>query len=76
MAIAEQTETAVSTAPTRWEKIKAATEILFNSKVAMVGLLLVGFWVIVATFADDCIIRPQHWGTCLAGETRYDDASP
>ncbi|MCP5096360.1 MAG: ABC transporter permease [Chloroflexi bacterium] len=74
--MAEQTETAVSTAPTRWEKIKAATEILFNSKVAMVGLLLVGFWVIVATFADDCIIRPQHWGTCLAGETTYDDAAP
>ena len=67
---------AVSATPTRWEKAKAALEILFGSKVAVAGLLLVGFWVIVAIFADDCIIQPNKWVTCLAGETTYEDASP
>ena len=48
-------------APTRWDKIKEGLQLLRRSKVAMVGLLLVGFWVIVALFADNCIISPQCW---------------
>ncbi|GAB4578635.1 MAG: ABC transporter permease [Anaerolineales bacterium] len=52
-------------------------EVLFRSRVAVVGLILVGFWVVIATFADDCIIRPQHWVTCLlSGETTYEGATP
>lgn len=65
MTTAEQTvqpnEQAISTSPTRWEKIKAGLRILFSSKVAIVGLILVGFWVIVAIFADNCIITPACW---------------
>jgi len=65
MTTAEQTAQsggpAVSAAPTRWEKVKAGLGILFSSKVAIVGLCLVGFWVIVALFADNCIISPACW---------------
>ena len=50
-----------SAAPTRWEKMKANLGILFNSKVAVVGLCLVGFWVIIALFADNCIFSPACW---------------
>ncbi len=65
MTIAEQTVSsggpAVSATPTRWEKIKAGLEVLLGSRVAIVGLCLVGFWVIVALFADNCIISPACW---------------
>jgi peptide/nickel transport system permease protein len=44
--------------------------------VAVVGLFLVGFWVVVAIFADDCIIHPNQWLTCIAGETTYEGATP
>jgi peptide/nickel transport system permease protein len=50
-----------SIAPTRWEKMQAGLGILFNSKVAVVGLCLVGFWVIIALFADNCIFSPACW---------------
>lgn len=45
----------------RKEKLKAGLGILFKSRVALVGLFLVGFWVIVALFTDNCIISPQCW---------------
>jgi len=65
MTTAEQTAQsggpAVSATPTRWEKIKAALGILLSSKVAVVGLCLVGFWVIVALFADNCVVSPACW---------------
>lgn len=76
MAVAEQAGPVASAAPTRWEKTRAAIAILLGSKVAVVGLLLVGFWLVVAIFADDCIIHPNQWGTCLGGETTYDGATP
>jgi len=34
---------------------------LRRSKTALVGLGLVMFWVIVAIFADDCLINPAFW---------------
>ncbi len=37
--------------PTRWQKIKENLSILFQSKVAVVGLAIVLFWVFVAIFA-------------------------
>ncbi len=68
---------AVSSAPSRWSKIKASLQIFANSKVALVGLLLVGFWIIVAMFADDCIIRPTLWAGCFTGEREtYSQTSP
>jgi peptide/nickel transport system permease protein len=63
MAVAERT-TGVSIAPARpspWQKAKAGLEILTRSKIALVGLALVGFWVIVALFADDCLVQPACW---------------
>ncbi len=61
MTVAEKTGAAVSVMPTRWEKMKAGLEILLSSRVAVIGLLLVGFWVIIALFADNCIISPSCW---------------
>ncbi len=66
----------VKAAPTRMEKLRANLEILFNSRIAVVGLFLVGFWLIVALFADDCILRPQHWVGCVFQETTYEGATP
>lgn len=51
----------VSAAPSRWQKIRTSLEILFSSKVAVVGLFLFGFWVIVALLADTCLINPGCW---------------
>ncbi len=77
MAVTDAPFAPSATAPSVWQKIRASLEVLFRSKVAVVGLILVGFWVVVATFADDCIIRPQHWLTCLiGGQTTYDGATP
>jgi peptide/nickel transport system permease protein len=67
----------VSSPPSRWEKIKESLDILRRSNVALVGLCLVGFWVIVALFADDCIIRPNHWLDCAIGDREaYDITTP
>ena len=51
----------LSTAPTRGQKIKASLQILLRSKIAVAGLILVAFWVIVALFADNCIVSPACW---------------
>jgi peptide/nickel transport system permease protein len=47
--------------PTVGSRLKAAWTILRGSRIAMFGLVLVGFWVIVALFADNCIISPACW---------------
>jgi peptide/nickel transport system permease protein len=47
--------------PSRWAKIRAGLDLLGRSKIALVGLGLVAFWVIVALFADDCLIQPACW---------------
>ena len=67
----------VSSPPSRWDKIKESLAILRRSQVALVGLFLVGFWIIVALFADDCIIRPAHWLGCMVGDTdSYNATTP
>ena len=53
--------------PSRWKKIRENLEIFSQSKVALVGLLLVGFWVFVAIFADNCLLIPAQWGNCITG---------
>ncbi|RRR65598.1 MAG: ABC transporter permease [Candidatus Viridilinea halotolerans] len=35
--------------------------VLLRSPIFMAGLLLVGFWVVVGIFADDCVVRPNCW---------------
>jgi peptide/nickel transport system permease protein len=62
MAVIEQTSgLPVPVRPVRWQKARDGFAILVRSKTAMVGLVLVAFWVIVALFADDCIIQPACW---------------
>lgn len=47
--------------PSGWAKVGAGLRLLTKSKIALVGFSLVAFWVIVAIFADDCIISPGCW---------------
>ena len=63
-AISEQPTAGVPAIPagkSRWQKMQDGLRLLLTSKIAVVGLILVGFWVIVAIFADDCIISPACW---------------
>ena len=62
--LSEQPTTAVPAIPagkSRSQKIKEGLGLLFRSKIAVAGLILVGFWVIVALFADNCIVSPACW---------------
>ncbi len=61
--------------PTRWDKIKANLEILASSRIALVGLFLVGFWLFLAIFADDCLLHPGWWRAC-AVDTTHQEATP
>jgi peptide/nickel transport system permease protein len=45
----------------RGAQLRAFLALLAKSRTATVGLVLVGFWVIVALFADDCLINPGCW---------------
>lgn len=47
--------------PSRWERIKEGLRILSGSKTAVVGIFLVAFWIIIALFADNCIVQPACW---------------
>ncbi|MEM7343735.1 MAG: ABC transporter permease, partial [Chloroflexota bacterium] len=49
-----------------------------NSKIALVGAILVGFWVFVAIFADNCILVPSQWISCAIGdvESYADETTP
>ena len=73
MAVVEQTARggapAVVETPSRLQKLKAFWELLLSSKIAVAGLCLVGFWVVVALFADNCIVSPACW-------VRADDFEP
>ncbi len=76
MAVAEQiANVPVSTAPTRAQKFRDSLAVLGNSRVAVIGIFLVGFWLVVAIFADNCITTPSRWLGCLtsgnAGETTH-----
>jgi peptide/nickel transport system permease protein len=60
MAIAEST-VSIPLRPSRLARLRERLQPLFRSKTALVGLALVMFWVIVALFADDCLINPACW---------------
>ncbi|MEM7031491.1 MAG: ABC transporter permease [Chloroflexota bacterium] len=78
MAVAEQQAgTIVTEKEQRRQRRKEAIQNLTNSTTALIGLALVGFWVIVAIFSDDCIIRPALWGACLTGDSQvYHETTP
>lgn len=62
MAVLEQTSGRASTAPAvRQSRIKETFGLLLRSRTAMVGLALVLFWVVVALFADSCVVTPACW---------------
>jgi peptide/nickel transport system permease protein len=48
-------------------RIGAVFSLITRSKVALVGFAIVLFWVVVALFADDCLINP----TCWIGSPNY-----
>jgi len=52
---------AIAVRSSRWARARAALEMLTRSKTALVGFGLVAFWVVVALFADDCLIQPACW---------------
>lgn len=72
MAVAESTALPVSASPTRLQKLRSALEILFGSRIVVAGLILVGFWVVIALFADDCIVSFGQWPECWGGQTGKD----
>jgi peptide/nickel transport system permease protein len=51
MAVSEQTIPKAIARPSRWQRLREGLSVLFASKVAVVGLLIVLFWVLVAIFA-------------------------
>jgi peptide/nickel transport system permease protein len=51
MTAEEATVGAVATKPSRWQKIKDSLSVLTSSKIALVGLIIVLFWVLAAIFA-------------------------
>jgi peptide/nickel transport system permease protein len=51
MAAEEATVGAPATKPSRWQKIKDSLSILWSSKIAVVGLCIILFWVFAAIFA-------------------------
>ena len=48
-------------APSPERPFTQALTVLRRSRLALVGALLVAFWVVVALFADDCLVRPACW---------------
>ena len=68
MAVIEQTShLPLPVRSSRWQKLRAGLAVVIRSKIALVGLALVGFWVIVALFADSCLVSPACW----AGGSEY-----
>lgn len=61
MAVAQKGFEVTVPRVTVWQSVQIGLQILTRSRIAMLGMVLVGFWVIVAIFADDCIIRPSCW---------------
>jgi peptide/nickel transport system permease protein len=51
MAVSEQTMSKAAARPSRWRRIWEGVSILFVSKTAVIGLVIVFFWVLVAIFA-------------------------
>lgn len=61
--------------PSRWDKFRENISIVTNSPLAMVGIALVMFWVIVALFADACLFTPACVVAQAQGDRGY-EATP
>lgn len=66
MVVSENTAASAVQAPTdqtpqRISVFREGLQILLGSRVAVAGLCLVGFWLIVAVFADNCLFTPACW---------------
>jgi len=63
MAVANQTAEGIEEykSPTIWSKLGGGLGLVWRSRVATVGFLIVAFWIIMALFADNCLISPQCW---------------
>jgi peptide/nickel transport system permease protein len=61
MAVAQKSIALPLARPSRWQKLRVGLGILLRSRIALVGFGLVAFWVVVALFADDCIVQPACW---------------
>lgn len=55
------TPTARLSAPPRTGPWAIFRRYVLASPTAMIGLVLVGFWVVVALFADNCLVAPACW---------------
>jgi peptide/nickel transport system permease protein len=53
--------TTATPAPARKRRDATLMSALVRSPIFIAGVLLVGFWVIIGVFADDCIISPACW---------------
>ncbi|NJN67303.1 MAG: ABC transporter permease [Chloroflexaceae bacterium] len=51
----------VASKPSRWKRVRESLGILVRSKTALVGAVLIGFWLLVALFADNCLVSPACW---------------
>ncbi len=54
--------------PSRRQKFRETLAILTRSRVAVAGLFLVGFWVVIALFADNCLITPVCYASIMQGD--------
>lgn len=61
MALAEQTTAIPKPRPERLRGLRQAWGIISSSRTALAGLAIVGFWVVVALFADACLVQPRCW---------------
>ena len=84
MAIAQPTLSAPTPAtqarPPRLRRLREGVGLLVRSKAALAGAILVMFWVVVALFADDVLLRPDCWTNANCTRTpllaRYDPYTP
>jgi peptide/nickel transport system permease protein len=51
----------IDAGPSGLAQVKEWARIILSSRIAVAGLALVLFWVIVAIFADNCIVSPKCW---------------
>jgi peptide/nickel transport system permease protein len=70
MTVVEQS-IQVASRPSRWQRIRGGLSILFASKVAVIGLMIVLFWVLVAIFAP--LLTPY---TPTAQDANAQNAAP
>ena len=51
----------LSRRPSRGQKLREGLGVVLRSRTAVIGGILVFFWIIVALFADDWLVRPDCW---------------